>query len=631
MKITTKLTIIILLPIASSLFVTYLYFSQYKKLSEFVESESYTDKFIISLHRLENHTNEYLRFKYSRIIAQWRIAYEDVNISAGDLPVINEDARRVKNRVITRTKNIHFLFEKIIKNSRKAANGETKENVLILRVGAQLMANIKANANDTEKISFIASREILKQEEYTAKLIGFVIILMCFIIGLMVYIRRSITKPINKLLLAVKTVGKGNFSYSILIDSDDELGMLSEEFNAMASEVSTANKNLQKSLSDIKQAELNFHESESKVNEILEHAQSIIYLKDFDGRYILVNKQFEKAFGQSKRDVIGKTDYEIFPSDLANKFLEIEQHVYETKFEIESEDVIYDQDNNKRFYTTIRFPLISNSGEMYALCGFSSDVTEQRSAQLKLNSFNRELEERVIERTSELGAANKELKAFAYSIAHDLSSPLRAINGFSQILLTEYEENFDYVSKQYLLKIKQSTKHMDEVIQALLRLSRVVRNELIVEEVSLSDLSESILLKYCNEDLERTVSISVAPDLLVTADKKLILIFLDNIIGNAWKYCSKNKKTIIEIGAMTEANKIVYYIKDNGCGFDIKYVDKIFLPFERLHDNYDYSGIGVGMAIAIRIIKRHSGKLWAKSEINNGTTIFFTIPDIKNN
>jgi len=629
MKITTKLTIIILLPIASSLFITYLYFSQYNKFSEFIESERYIDKFIISLHRLENHTNEYLRFKYSRVIYQWRVAYEDVKILSDNLPVISRDAKRIKNKVVMRTKNIHFLFDKILKNSKIYVNGQKNENDLTLRLGAQLIANIKANSYDIEKLSHISSKAALQQKEYIFKLIGFVIIFMCFIIGLMVYIRRSITKPINKLLLAAKTVGKGDFSYSILIDSDDELGMLSEEFNAMASEVSTANKNLQKSLSDIKQAELNFHESESKVNEILEHAQSIIYLKDLDGRYILVNKQFEKVLGKSKRDVVGKTNNEIFPNDLANNSSEVERCVVETQTEVESEDVIYDQNNNERYYTSIRFPLMNNSGEMYALCGFSSDITEQRSAQLKLSSFNNELEKRVLERTSELDAANKELKAFAYSIAHDLSSPLRAINGFSQILLTEYKENFDAVSKQYLLKIKQSTKHMDEVIQALLRLSRVARNELVVEKVSISDLSESILLKYCNEEPERTVSISVAPDLLVTADKKLILIFLDNVIGNAWKYCSRNKKTIIEIGAMSEANEIVYYIKDNGCGFDMKYSDKIFLPFERLHDNYQYSGIGVGMAIAIRIIKRHSGKLWAKSEINKGTTIFFTIPNIR--
>ena len=629
MKITTKLTMIIFLPIASSLFVSYLYISQYKKFSEFVESERYADKVLITFHRLENHTNEYLRFKYSRIISQWRIAYKDVKTLVGELPVLSKSANRTKTRVVTRTENIHLLFEKIIKNSSKDVNDRPNNNDLTLRLGAQLMANIKANSNDIEKLSSISSQAALQQEEYIVRLIGFVAIFTCFIIGLMVYIRRSITQPINKLLLAAKTIGEGDLSHSILIDSDDELGVLSEEFNAMASEVSKANQNLQKSLSDMKQAELNFHESESKVNEIIEHAQSIIYLKDLDGRYILVNKQFEKILGKSKRDVVGKTSNEIFPNDLANNSYEVEQYVVETQTEVESEDVIYDQNNNERYYTSIRFPLMNNSGEMYALCGFSSDITEQRSAQLKLSSFNNELEKRVLERTSELDAANKELKAFAYSIAHDLSSPLRAINGFSQILLTEYKENFDAVSKQYLLKIKQSTKHMDEVIQALLRLSRVARNELVVEKVSISDLSESILLKYCNEEPERTVSISVAPDLLVTADKKLILIFLDNVIGNAWKYCSRNKKTIIEIGAMSEANEIVYYIKDNGCGFDMKYSDKIFLPFERLHDNYQYSGIGVGMAIAIRIIKRHSGKLWAKSEINKGTTIFFTIPNIR--
>ena len=594
--------------------------------SEFVESERYMDKVLITFHRLENHTNEYLRFKYTRIVSQWRLAYKDVKTLVSEIPVLNDNANKIKNRVVKRTENVHLLFEKIIKNSSRDANEWSNDNDLSLRLGAQLRANIKANSNDIEKLSSISSQAILQHEEYIVSLIGFVVFLMCLIIGLMVYIRRSITQPINKLLLAAKTIGEGDLSHSILIDSDDELGILSAEFNAMASDVSKANQNLQKSLSDMKLAELNFHESESKVNEILEHAQSIIYLKDLDGGYILVNKQFEKAFGQSKRDVIGKTDCEIFPSNLAKKFSEIEQHVYETKFEIESEDVIYDQDNNKRFYTTIRFPLISNSGEMYALCGFATDVTDKRAAQIKLNSFNRELEKRVIERTSELDAANKELKAFAYSIAHDLSSPLRAINGFSHILLTDYEENFDAVSKQYLLKIKQSTKHMDEVIQALLGLSRVSRNELACEEVSISDLSESILLKYCNEDPERKVSLSVAPDLLVTADKKLILLFLDNIIGNAWKYCGKNNQTIIEIGVMGEDNETVYYIKDNGCGFDMKYVDKVFLPFHRLHDNYEYSGIGVGMAIAIRIIKRHGGKLWAESEVNSGTTIFFTIP-----
>jgi signal transduction histidine kinase len=235
------------------------------------------------------------------------------------------------------------------------------------------------------------------------------------------------------------------------------------------------------------------------------------------------------------------------------------------------------------------------------------------------------LEQEVNERTKELALANKELEAFSYSVSHDLKAPLRTIEGFSLALEEDYGHQLDETALHYLSRVRAGSEKMSQLISNLLQLSRVTRLELNKQAVDLSGLATKILNDLKNDDSHRDTQIHIQKDLHATGDPVLIEILLDNLISNAWKYSQKVPLAIIEIGSHSHLGNIVFYIKDNGAGFNMKYANQLFKPFNRLHSAEDFDGTGIGLATVSRIIERHHGKIWANSEPDMGTTFYFTL------
>ena len=241
----------------------------------------------------------------------------------------------------------------------------------------------------------------------------------------------------------------------------------------------------------------------------------------------------------------------------------------------------------------------------------------------KLDEYNRSLEATVKLRTKELEESNRDLEAFSYSVSHDLRSPLRAINGFSDILFEDHSDELDEEGIQYLTRIQHLTKKTDDLIAGMLTVSRVGRSEIEPVTLNLNSMIEGIIedIRFTNQDKE--CELLIQPNLTLFGDHNLVGIVFENLIANAWKYSSNNETIYIEIGTMRD-NPEVFYIKDNGVGFEMDYVDKIFQPFQRLHKAEEFEGTGIGLATVARIIRRHSGKIWAESTINEGTTFFFS-------
>jgi light-regulated signal transduction histidine kinase (bacteriophytochrome) len=245
---------------------------------------------------------------------------------------------------------------------------------------------------------------------------------------------------------------------------------------------------------------------------------------------------------------------------------------------------------------------------------YSHDITESKIFQIALNK-----------RTKELEASNRELKAFSYSISHDLRTPIRSIDGYAAILINEYSGKLDSTARRYLNNIRQSGLKISTLIDDLQRLFKISTSEYKPKKCNLSLMVESIAESLKQTQPDRNAKFLINDNISTNCDESLIKIALTNLIENAWKFTSKNKNTRIEFGTGIINGKKTYFIKDNGIGFDMKYADKIFVPFNRLHNNNDISGTGIGLSIVERIIKRHGGSIWAESNPGIETIFYFTI------
>lgn len=250
---------------------------------------------------------------------------------------------------------------------------------------------------------------------------------------------------------------------------------------------------------------------------------------------------------------------------------------------------------------------------------------ERKRAEESLKKAHEELEIKVQERTAELRAVNSELEAFAYSVSHDLKAPLRAIDGFSQILLQDYRDILDKKGQHYLKQVRAGAQDMGQLIDDLLNLSRIGRQAMIKKPIDLKSIAQDAYSSLEHEWKDRNVSFKVKQCPPVPADPRLLKIVLTNLLSNALKFTRTRDKAKIEAGSKVEDKQTVFYIKDNGVGFDMKYSDKLFTVFQRLHRKEDYEGTGIGLAIVQRIINRHGGEVWAESKEGSGTTLFFTL------
>jgi light-regulated signal transduction histidine kinase (bacteriophytochrome) len=255
------------------------------------------------------------------------------------------------------------------------------------------------------------------------------------------------------------------------------------------------------------------------------------------------------------------------------------------------------------------------------LTGFSKvtrDVTERKHHESALQ-----------EKNSELQAAVKELDAFAYSVSHDLRAPLRAIDGFNQILLKEYGPSLAEEPREYLQLVRDNALQMGNLVDDLLAFSRLGRQPLTKEQVSLGPIIERVLADLCQQDVERLVNVSVANLLPVWGDPMLLKQVLINLIGNAFKYTKQRADAAVEIGNVQIDGERVFFVRDNGAGFDMKYAGQLFRVFQRLHRVEEFEGTGVGLAIVQRIVHRHGGRVWAEAAVGKGATFYFTleVPD----
>lgn len=254
-----------------------------------------------------------------------------------------------------------------------------------------------------------------------------------------------------------------------------------------------------------------------------------------------------------------------------------------------------------------------------------SSENKIREALEEMSKIRDELEVRVQERTVDLQMAFEELEAFSYSVSHDLRAPLRAINGFISILNDEYKDKLDEKGRGYIDRVRASSLRMNELIDDMLLLSQVGRRDIISRDIDIGSLAEDIFSKLAEQEMGREIEFNMKGCPNVEADRNLTEILLTNLLSNSIKFTRDKHIAKIELGYFDEDGDPIFFIKDNGIGFDMEFSDKVFSPFQRLHSQAEYGGTGIGLAIVQRIIQRHKGRVWLESEVNKGTTVYFTL------
>lgn len=437
------------------------------------------------------------------------------------------------------------------------------------------------------------------------------LIAILFTIVLAAWLQRLISGPIKAVTEVARTIEEqGYHQLRAPVGSHDEVGQMALSFNAMLDTLEAA-KSAQEAAS-------------VRHRSLVESTSAIPWELDLSNWcFIYVGQQAQKVLGYPIESWHQKNFWadHLYPEDLEQtlsycqaRAARGEDHQFEYRMIAADGRIVWIHDDVQ---------VVFKNNKPVRLQGFMFDISDRKQLEEERRRYRDELEEQVEQRTIELKTANKELESFSYSVSHDLRAPLRAISGFSQMILEDNNDALDASGKGLLTRVIDNTQRMSELIDDLLNLSRLGRKELHTGIVNIDKLVADVVQTLQTDD--RHVDFNCAELGSVNADQNLLKIVMENLLGNAWKYTSKTDSVKIEMGKQQQDGETVFFVKDNGAGFDMAYVDKIFGTFQRLHKADEFEGTGIGLATVQRIIHRHGGRIWAEAEIDKGASFYFTL------
>jgi PAS domain S-box-containing protein len=458
-----------------------------------------------------------------------------------------------------------------------------------------------------------------------------VLMSVAFMLGLAVVIllvARGLTKPIDRLTAAAQAMTDGKLDQHIEPTGSREVVVLGQSFIRMRDAIreqmtALADKNRQLEL-EVAQRGAAERERDRLIS-VVEATTDLISMSDPQGKILYLNHAGRRLTGIGDRPVEELQIPDLHPPWATALILSTGVPTALRDGYWSGDTALLGPDQHEFPVSQVILSHRDGQGEVEYLSTIMRDVTERKQTEQELRELTSELETRVQERTAELERTNKELESFSYSVSHDLRAPLRAIDGFSRLLLEDYGATLEGEAQDYLIRVRKAVQRMGNLIDDLLNLSRVSRAELRPATVDLSRLATEIAAELREGNGARAVDVSIAPGLTAQGDPQLLRVALHNLLGNAWKYTGKTPQARIEFGAFQQDDETVYFVRDNGAGFDMQYAGKLFGAFQRLHTEREFAGTGIGLATVARIVHRHGGEIWAEGVPGVGATFYFIL------